>query len=447
MAQFPPELFEKIFSELSKDRRTLKACALASRHFTNLSHQHLFRHVLIRSPQQSDVPLHKIGGSASQFEDLLKSSPHIAGYVRCLELFDWPSWYNSQNRQTASSHWLPNDSHLHHCLPLLEKLEALVMTYRYITSRDWKELPAPLLLALYDILRLPSLRYLDIEGPPTLSLLHVAARNVKHLTLYNASEISSDIENLAAHNGVVFIESLHITHYCVGTIRPNLTDLLPSNVSMRKLKKLLLDMRDTELDFSYEILERILQELGQSLEELIILPNSSRSWSADENSINLGTLKALKRLRVRIEYEKQPYEREINNIPWFIIFLKKSSGFLEHLETLDIAIYYEPDPSRTVVNWLVSQWNDLGEVLLNPKLLPSLKTVRMNIACSEMQNEIWQATKLSNFVKTMQSSTIGFDLQYGLSNQVEFYVLNPEWCRSLYASSWLYGQPLDEAFI
>lgn len=168
----PVEIYSLIIANLQpkEDSEALKSAALSFRQLTFPSHQQLFSHIIIRSPEQCCSRFHRFGGSSASFRTLLDNSPHIANMVRCLEIFDL---IDSSAYRPCTLHrhfeiwksWLSNDRDLHICLPRLKRLEALTSTY-LPPGRDLKHIliPGDLVDSLQKTVRLPSLIHLDMEG-------------------------------------------------------------------------------------------------------------------------------------------------------------------------------------------------------------------------------------------------------------------------------------------
>jgi hypothetical protein len=75
----PLEIVEQILEDIALEYSTLKACALVDRSWTARCHQYLFKHLVIRSTEDS-----------RRFFDSLNTLPHRASLIREAQLLDGP---------------------------------------------------------------------------------------------------------------------------------------------------------------------------------------------------------------------------------------------------------------------------------------------------------------------------------------------------------------------
>ncbi|KAF9526741.1 hypothetical protein CPB83DRAFT_450038 [Crepidotus variabilis] len=285
MTQLPIELYHKVVQELYNVPETLKATSLTCRSLSNPSQQLLFATITIRSPFRCCSQYqYSFGGSSDAFLNLLNSSPHIANYIRALELFEYPiypkcgcavhpSWWPSIDRS-----WIKEDNNLQHCLPLLQNLQAFILTYFYANRFPGEEsldeaLSMPVVTSLQQLLRLPSLVHFDMDSFPVFLLLQEAGPNLKHVFMSKTSRNEASLLPASSigrnnHMPVIHLESLKIGYSSdIEDIRKALSEP-KCNLSLCKLKRL-----DCSLNGELEHhvpLAKILDACVGSLEELIL---------------------------------------------------------------------------------------------------------------------------------------------------------------------------------
>ncbi|KAJ7491193.1 hypothetical protein FB451DRAFT_1389921 [Mycena latifolia] len=121
-ASLPQELIDKVIDAAQDDLESLRTCSCASSSFRRRSQQHIFAHITILPPltdAEDPTPCQK-------FYDLLVSSPHLALYVKSLEIMEgrskmrlFPSVFPSESRK-ADTEWVVNGRNpLALILPLL----------------------------------------------------------------------------------------------------------------------------------------------------------------------------------------------------------------------------------------------------------------------------------------------------------------------------------------
>ncbi|CAA7258467.1 unnamed protein product [Cyclocybe aegerita] len=155
----PQEISGEIICYLHNDKYTLKRCSLAWPSFTAVCQSRLFSKVIMRAYKSRCRE--RVGSSASSFKRILDTSPHIAGYVACLKIFDTPF----VAEMGLAEEWVSKDDGLAACLLRLTHLKALLITRT-------------------DAMKLPSLVCLELMGCP-LALLERArgGTGLQHLTL------------------------------------------------------------------------------------------------------------------------------------------------------------------------------------------------------------------------------------------------------------------------
>ncbi|KAF9526739.1 hypothetical protein CPB83DRAFT_857358 [Crepidotus variabilis] len=395
ITQLPMELYQKVIWELRNAPDTLKAISITCRSLSSTSQQTLFAAITIRSPFRCCSQYqYSFGGSPEAFLDLLNTSPHIANYIRALELFEYPtypkcgcsvhpSWWPSIDRS-----WIKEDSNLQHCLPLLRNLQAFVLTYSQPNRLPNEEsldeaLSMPVVTSIQQLLRLPSLVHFDVDSFPVFSLLQNAGPNLKHVFMSKTSRKEASLLQASStghddHMPVIHLESLSIGYWSdIEDVRNALSEP-KCNLSLCKLKRLYCILYEK---LEYQIhLSKILDACVESLEELMVhlaspdtsITESIPGFAKYNEHLDLSAFKSLRRLRVSLQYG-QKYKQ--NQIPWFLKFLSSLSGLNGALEeiTIDFDLEYSPQAEAHL-----DLWNPLPSVLLSGRY-PKLRMLKMKI--------------------------------------------------------------------
>ncbi|KAF9527450.1 hypothetical protein CPB83DRAFT_856197 [Crepidotus variabilis] len=182
------------------------------------------------------------------FQNLLDMSPHLASFVRCLELFDSPiGIFPVHTQWRTEERGIIHNKVLHTWLPLLQKLQALTLTIA--TSTDlrstWTDMPLPLVSAIRSVVQYPSLVHVDMEGTSIVSILQNTSSTVKHLVVHTGDK-SFDLEWLGAALNCRLICWKHCLKL---TCNPHQFESgrtciysLKSNISFCRLKKLVVSI-------------------------------------------------------------------------------------------------------------------------------------------------------------------------------------------------------------
>ncbi|TRM62994.1 hypothetical protein BD626DRAFT_432422 [Schizophyllum amplum] len=154
MAALPPELWETILEYLPEEIVTLLSCSLVHPMLVPLCQRHLF----------ATISLPGSGLRIERFYTLLKSSPHIAEYVRSLTL-------QAPTRQSraAAIHVLRNGT------PRITRLG--------LRGFDWPSCPESLQRALLDVLARPTLSTLGLMFVDRFPAGALCGTTVRHLVL------------------------------------------------------------------------------------------------------------------------------------------------------------------------------------------------------------------------------------------------------------------------
>jgi hypothetical protein len=286
MPQLPVELYSLITANIrpDQDSNTLKSSALSFRQLTVPSHQQLFSHVIIRTSEQCCPRFHRFGGSSASFKNLLDKSPHIADMIRCLEIFDFPDWHNLwtcpvHSTFTVKNSWLSQDENLYLCLPRFKRMEALNLTSLFGRAIEdlWSVAPRALVSALQNIIQLPSLIYIDMEGATLLPTLQTLGSSIKYLTLHNQRGGEHNIRTSAPENKLpIVLESLNIAPDCDTTDMDPLllgigTGSVGRGVSLSQLKRLYVSL-EIQYELALPFLVKVLHECRNSIEEFVFVP-------------------------------------------------------------------------------------------------------------------------------------------------------------------------------
>ena len=283
--ELPPEIFDEITGYLWDDKSALGACSLASRILTTPSHKHLFSCIILRASwelfdRQRYPHVYSMGGTSANFLRLLGASPHISGYVDCLQIIDIktyeePTEFSSSDDDDndndddddndSQNDWLSDDKSLPLILPHLQNLKALVVDF----VQNWKNLSKEIRSSLFRVLQLPSLRYLELTPFPISLLTQAVHDNIKHLyirTYCRSKTIKNVLVPGPGMSGPIYLDSLYAG--CMDDFR-----ILEPQRNCRfktdRLRKVGLDV-DGAQDHGSTL--TLLQSCSNTLEEFIFLP-------------------------------------------------------------------------------------------------------------------------------------------------------------------------------
>jgi len=273
----PPELYSEIINHLWNSKTALLACSIAARSFTVAAQKQLFSHIVLRGPKKP-VAIWDIGGSAENFKQLLENSPHIATYVRYLEIFDTPRIYGALDtigtEPTSKEEWLSKDTCLPFCLELLRLLKAFVIQYRYGPTNKWSSMPEVLVIAFLNLLKQPSLIYVELQCVP-INLVHRGVGpNLKHFVLHdgrtedridiinpqNASSELTQLTSLSIESGFHILDAIAL-----------IVEDATRRFDISKLKRLAISL-DGEASLAHPLVARFLQSCAATLEEFSFKP-------------------------------------------------------------------------------------------------------------------------------------------------------------------------------
>ena len=266
MLCLPGELHSEILSYLHDDRISTAACAMVHRTLIAVCQQQLFRAVSVGQH-------HKSSGSGSAFYRLLKQSPHIAPYVRCLYInfsesppkgldFDLRYEADQANLQIFTEIIDPLAS----CLPSLTNLTTLNITCK----RNWSGWEQQYITKMLPVVRLPSLHHLKVCGIEWGALIESASSTIKHLDLIELDVLSR--RSASSTSSTIYLESLKLHFGTDGkAFKQCILDNPKSRINISRLKRISINLQ-RELPFRHNATWKILQKCAESLEELVFAP-------------------------------------------------------------------------------------------------------------------------------------------------------------------------------
>jgi hypothetical protein len=152
--QLPQELIDTIFENLEDDKWTLRRCSLVCSSWLLSTHRRLFRRIVLL-PLYNSSPRPLFYGQ--RLHNLLLMSPHIATYIRELELYEGQS--------IKGLAWIGSDQSLPLVLGMLKDLTRIELQ-----RLEWNLVPPALRQSIQNVLALPSLQFLKMEHSNFASL-------------------------------------------------------------------------------------------------------------------------------------------------------------------------------------------------------------------------------------------------------------------------------------
>ena len=280
--QLPQELIDIVFESTDDDEWTLRSCSLVCSSWLHSSRRHLFRRIVLLPPScqynsGSRPPLY-----GQRLHNLLDRSPHIATYIRELQLYE--GW--SIRRQA----WIGSDQSIPPVLGMLKGLKKIELR-----RLRWNDLPLAFRHSIRNILELPSLQFLEMELSDFASIDDFASllSHAKGLTGLSLAEINIDYsfrEPLSLEDANQELEATEQSVYSGN--RRHLLDLRLMTIDCPKFVDWLLGPK-SPFDVSHVqtlhitdllvfpsvelIINRLLHAIGGSLSRLK-LDNPGRSW-------------------------------------------------------------------------------------------------------------------------------------------------------------------------
>ena len=172
----PDDVLDYIFSFLQSDFRALKACAQSHPKIIPLVERHLYANielVQVANTVTTETSGHDVR-TVDSFVGLLSDKPHIANYVRSLDIAV----------ALDVTKWLENLASILRMCSLLNKITFRSSTQPTGELLEWVSLPENFRQAFLDCLHLPSMQAVSItlvSGFPMSALNH--SKSVKSLTL------------------------------------------------------------------------------------------------------------------------------------------------------------------------------------------------------------------------------------------------------------------------
>ncbi|KAF8962965.1 hypothetical protein BDZ97DRAFT_1822349 [Flammula alnicola] len=216
----PVEILDHIFTFMRNDLPSLRACANVNQMFHDIVDKHFYHQVTLHNIQASDGQI-----SPPQLSKLLVDSPHIAKYVRSLEIIIASpgilKWFMTRSL---------NDEEIAPILPLLAHLERISVTGRRSGRIAWEKLHPTFQSSLIRSLCSRSVEQIVVNGVdnfPLSSLNHSTA--LKRLSLVGNFDLKLDFGIDVANLGLLpenlftrpRLEGLAIRH-----CSPSLPDIL-----------------------------------------------------------------------------------------------------------------------------------------------------------------------------------------------------------------------------
>ncbi|KAH9481086.1 hypothetical protein JR316_0005605 [Psilocybe cubensis] len=426
----PQELNDEIMHYLWDDTLALKSCSLACRSFRKICQRFLFSSIVIYPPSYRKQWI------STAFQDLLESSPHLAQYVRYLNVID---------RHTApkvSDEWLSRDTALVACLPQLLNLRGLVIQYQkyyyYNIPGVWSQMMrSGLVAAIYEVMHLPKFRFLDLTGFP-LDLVKYCP-NLRHLAVDDPILIKV---NLGHIDNTTFqkiqLESLEVFAHEIYSLQiiPDadtfdykypeaFVKLCNESIDITQLKRLHASAEGCSQAGGHGLLAYIMHACAESLQELVFSPSNGISWGGEKTeTIDWGAMTALRKLDVSFTWEGSDGGYDYTGPwPWFLsvcgqLFPPNVASTLEQfnlhikydVEDNDPSLGLGPIPDATFsgssespVGHSDDNWRVLLDILGDRKRLPRLYKVDIQLSAygKDMSQRI--STGLSQLIRNMPS--------------------------------------------
>ncbi|PPQ91651.1 hypothetical protein CVT25_013206 [Psilocybe cyanescens] len=440
--RLPQELNDEILNNLRNDQAALKSCSLACHSFRRICQKLLFSSIVIYPPS------YKKRWISTAFQDLLESSPHLAQYVRYLNIID---------RHTApkiSDEWLSKDTALAACLPLLRNLRGLVIQYQkyyyYNIPGVWSAMIRSGFVAALDaVLHLPTFKFLDLTGFP-LDLVRYCP-NLRHLAIDDPILIKVDLE--AGEHPKAQLESLEVFAHEVYSLQiiPDaetfdykypeaFVKLCNENIDITKLRRLHASAEGCSHAGGHGLLAYIMQECAGTLQELVFSPSNGISWGGESaETIQWGALRSLRKFDVSFTWEGTDGGYDYTGPwPWFISACKQLFPSQSPLEEFILHIKYdlEDDDSFDDEGWPV-----LLEMLADLKRFPFLR--RVDIQLSAYKD---MTTKISSRLLALINKTPSAQLNLSVTVLDDIYqsdrypglppLADPQWSKTFFKAWW-----------
>ncbi|PPQ68649.1 hypothetical protein CVT26_002933 [Gymnopilus dilepis] len=436
----PQEIKEEVIQHLHTNKPALKACALASRALLAPSQKHLFAHILLLPP------LNKRGPNARKLKALLSTSPHLGPYVRFLEVFRYHSI--ADLICDSQEDWLAKDTALAYCLPLLGKLQGLVIDFK--TSNFWYEssyegsvasmVENGLVDALRRVISLPSMVLLDVGGFP-FGLLRHCGSGLKHLTLHTLRNVDLGlacpcVESIPKANFA--LESLSFTAWDRDRAEYAAFEKTRKLFDLSGLKKLSARAHfDAE---SHRQIWSIIEECSSTLEEFVLVPCDEIGRGA-QDPIEWDKLSSLKSLDIRMRFE---YHGEAAFL-WLLNAVEKISSAPagSHLESILIQVKRK---SKAGGGCDAAFLDNLERLLCKKSRFPVLKSVHLRIVAvheavnpEDGPNLAYEAEAVAEELAKNEDRRPHFKVSLLRDRREEFhpgFSPDPSWTKTTYFDLW-----------
>ena len=227
----PDDVLDHIFSFLQSDFRALKACSQSHPSFIPLVKRHLYANIALYDHDFVAIsgPEHVV--RTTEFIDLLSDKPHIANYIRSLDV------------NVASGLTGPLLENVIYILQICSLLNRV--TFRYTGAYfalEWVSLPENFRLAFLNCLHLPSMKavsIIDVSGFPLTTLN--SSGSVTSLTLFRCPPGPDFVPETPCYP---ILEHLAIQHCARETMQKVIAWVEPKN--LRSLEIMLPESHDAE---------------------------------------------------------------------------------------------------------------------------------------------------------------------------------------------------------
>jgi len=176
----PVEVIDHIFSFLQSDPASLRACSKAHPSLSQLAEPHLYSYILLKAGGDSSDQ----GFWPSNLAKLLSKRPHIARYIRSLEI---QVFTNPDFDGVVRLHL----KEISNILPMLLALRQIALDHSStLLSFQWETQPESFRLAFLACLRLPSMQDVSLTFVaqfPFTSLLNDECKLLRELTLQSCT--------------------------------------------------------------------------------------------------------------------------------------------------------------------------------------------------------------------------------------------------------------------
>ena len=268
----PQELTDKIIGYLIDDKDALEACSIVSYSFVQECQRSLFSRIIIKGsrPYHINTQWRRRGGSSVDFMRLLDRSPHLAEYVKSVEIVEVVRPMETSTGELEDAFFnelLSEDEVVASCLLRLPNLEGLLLRYRHDRHRQSRpQAVLPSLAKSFQMLH--SVTWAVINYLPPSLLEHLP--NLRHAFI--AILMQEPFLDLSQPGNPPPITPLHLETLHLHTAYEQnrlISWVFQSRLSVRSLKTLIIDCEDEWGDIRTNV-AALVARCSNSLEELIL---------------------------------------------------------------------------------------------------------------------------------------------------------------------------------